>query len=125
MFPADVLPRQMGFDGESRIALGHFTLINGFWRGIYEHKNQLPDKKRIITTRKPCSGSDTAPILRFILRWMMREEAEIHTNVDNFCGKKVFVCKTRKWLWEHCFLKMGVIHRKWINLWIKKASCEK
>jgi len=24
------------------------------------------------------------------------ERAEIHIIVDNFCGKKVFVCKTRK-----------------------------
>ena len=40
-------------------------------------------------------------------------------DVDKFCGKKVFVCKTRKCLWEQCFLKMEVIHRKWINLCIK------
>ena len=39
--------------------------------------------------------------------------------VDKFCGKKVFVCKTRKCLWEQCFLKTEVIHRKWINLCIK------
>lgn len=36
-------------------------------------------------------------------------------DVDKFCGKKVFVCKTRKCLWEQCFLKTEVIHRKWIN----------
>lgn len=40
-------------------------------------------------------------------------------DVDKFCGKKVFVCKTRKCLWEQCFLKTEVIHRKWINLCIK------
>ena len=40
-------------------------------------------------------------------------------DVDKFCGKKVFVCKTRKCLWEQCFLKTGVIHRKRINLCIK------
>lgn len=34
------------------------------------------------------------------------KRAEIHMNVDKFCGKKVFVCKTRKCLWEQCFLKM-------------------
>ena len=40
-------------------------------------------------------------------------------DVDKFCGKKVIVCKTRKCLWEQCFLKTEVIHRKRINLCIK------
>ena len=35
---ADVLPRQIGFGGESRAALGHFAPPNGFWRGISEYK---------------------------------------------------------------------------------------
>lgn len=53
------------------------------------------------------------------IRKMISKRVEIHKNVDNFCGKKVFVCKTRKWLWERCFLKMEVIHRNRISLCIK------
>lgn len=37
-FHLNILPRQMGFGGVSRVPLGHFTPPNTFWRGISEHK---------------------------------------------------------------------------------------
>lgn len=70
-FSADVLPRQMGFDGVSRVALGHFTPPNEFWRGISAHECNYQLKRDCIKTRKTCSGSDTvslAPLSALLLK---------------------------------------------------------
>lgn len=60
MWSADVLPRQIGFGGLSRVVCGCFTPPNGFWRVISAHKWSIPAQEGCIKTRISRSGSDTA-----------------------------------------------------------------
>jgi hypothetical protein len=53
VLPADVFTRQMGFGGESRVALGHFSQPKGFWRGISGHKFNPHTKKAVSKPENP------------------------------------------------------------------------